>query len=238
MKRLICVFLCVALCFGWALAEESENELTLEMLDGSTVKLSDYEGYVSILFMWATWCPNCVAELPVIQQLHEAYPDTVRVLAVNQGEDRETIEDFLADTEYTFPIALDPYGIMLSYVFPSDYLPYLAMLDEEGHMIYEKIGGGQDLFGELSAIMDIHHAFQTADAYSPDETEEGETVRTAGTVAGESESGFILLLEDGSQLICGWPGQMPEEGTAVEAVGIFTAGKLELQGLKRASHAE
>ena len=238
MKRILCVMLCMLLGCAPALAEDVPYEYEMELLDGGTVKLSDYEGYVTIISMWATWCPGCVAELPVLQQLHETYPDTVRVLAVNQGEDAETIRDFLSGQGYTFPVAMDPYGLMLNYIFPSDYIPYLVILDEESRIIYEKVGGGGDLFEELSGILEIHQMFKTAEVTLPAESEDGQTALAVGIMEAQTDTGFLLTLEDGSQISCLWAGQMPETGTLLEAVGVMAGGELQIQGLKMASAQE
>jgi len=48
------------------------------------------------LNMWATWCPPCRREMPVIERAQAAYPDVSFVL-VNQGEDLQTIQRFLAE---------------------------------------------------------------------------------------------------------------------------------------------
>jgi hypothetical protein len=77
-------------------------------------------------------------------------------------------------------VALDPYGMMLNYIFPSDYIPYLVMLDEESRIIYEKIGGGGDLFAELSGILEIHQMFKTAEVTLPAESEDGQTALAVG----------------------------------------------------------
>src|SRR3546814_14561413 len=47
-----------------------------------------------VLNLWATWCPPCRREMPVLEQAQGRYPGVVFVL-VNQGEDRGTIHRYL-----------------------------------------------------------------------------------------------------------------------------------------------
>ena len=41
--------------------------------DGNTVRLSDLEGQVVLLNVWATWCMECLEEMPYLNGLHEEY---------------------------------------------------------------------------------------------------------------------------------------------------------------------
>jgi thiol-disulfide isomerase/thioredoxin len=52
--------------------------------DGAPVKLSGFEGQVTVVNLWATWCPPCVTEMPSLARLQQAYPNgAVRVAAVS-----------------------------------------------------------------------------------------------------------------------------------------------------------
>lgn len=63
-----------------------------------------------LLHFWATWCPPCVEELPLIAELAERCDGGVRLFAVNVGEDWETIRLFLSEHEVSLPTLRDPKG--------------------------------------------------------------------------------------------------------------------------------
>jgi cytochrome c biogenesis protein CcmG, thiol:disulfide interchange protein DsbE len=67
--------------------------VTLPTLDGTPVSLGD-GGVPSIVNVWATWCPPCRRELPLLIATAAATPD-VRVLLVNQGEGADTVASYL-----------------------------------------------------------------------------------------------------------------------------------------------
>ncbi len=48
---------------------------TLPDLHGNDVSLSDFEGKVVVLDLWATWCPPCRVEIPFLVSLHEEFED-------------------------------------------------------------------------------------------------------------------------------------------------------------------
>lgn len=56
--------------------------------------LSDFQGEVVLLNLWATWCPPCLEELPELNRFQETYgPKGVVVLTISD-ERRETIQRF------------------------------------------------------------------------------------------------------------------------------------------------
>ncbi|HSG48365.1 MAG TPA: redoxin domain-containing protein, partial [Longimicrobiales bacterium] len=55
----------------------------LEDLDGNAVELLDYtRGKPALLEFWATWCENCEALQPQMDQIHARYGDRIQVVAV------------------------------------------------------------------------------------------------------------------------------------------------------------
>ena len=58
------------------------------------VQLRDYAGRKLVINLWATWCPPCRREMPVLQAAQQANPDVV-FLFVNQGESPREVATFL-----------------------------------------------------------------------------------------------------------------------------------------------
>jgi cytochrome c biogenesis protein CcmG, thiol:disulfide interchange protein DsbE len=67
--------------------------LTLTDLGGEPVELAS-DGTPTVVNVWATWCPPCRRELPLLVAAAAATPD-VRVLLVNQGEGAATVRAYL-----------------------------------------------------------------------------------------------------------------------------------------------
>ena len=64
-------------------------------LDGKRVALSDYEGLPVLVNFWATWCPPCLAEMPLIQTFAEKHADDLVVLVINVGEEEILVYQFI-----------------------------------------------------------------------------------------------------------------------------------------------
>lgn len=74
------------------------HEFTLLDLDGNQVSLSDFAGQPVIVNFWATWCAPCRLEMPILQHVFDVHKENgLVILAVNEAESPETVNDFFYD---------------------------------------------------------------------------------------------------------------------------------------------
>jgi thiol-disulfide isomerase/thioredoxin len=87
---------------------KSIANFSLTDLKGVTHTIADYKGRPVLINGWATWCPPCKAEMPA---LHEFYlkhqAEGFELLAVNSGESRSAVQQFIDQKGFTFPVLLD-----------------------------------------------------------------------------------------------------------------------------------
>jgi len=101
-------------------------------LAGDKVSLADYRGHVVMLNFWATWCPPCKAEMPVIESTYQQYKDSgFVVLAVNNAERSDQVTSFASQYKLTFPVLLD-YSADIQQQFGIKGYPTSLFLDAKG----------------------------------------------------------------------------------------------------------
>lgn len=71
-------------------------DLRVSRLDGSAANLRDFADRPVALNLWATWCPPCRREMPLLAEYARARPE-VTFLFVNQGEAADTIAAYLGN---------------------------------------------------------------------------------------------------------------------------------------------
>jgi len=115
--------------------EYEAPELTLTNLDGEEESLTDYHGQVVLVNLWATWCPPCKEELPVLQAYYEEHKgEGFVILGIDSQEPAEDVQKFIETTSIaniTYPIWIDERGDA-GIAFSSFSLPASFVIDREG----------------------------------------------------------------------------------------------------------
>ena len=104
-------------------------DFTAQLVNGETVKLSDYSDKIVLLNFWATWCPPCVGEMPAFERLKNDGDDDLVILCVNCMDDKATVDKFVQDNGYTFNIAYDEDGSIEMY-YPTNGIPYTLVINK------------------------------------------------------------------------------------------------------------
>lgn len=114
-------------------------DFTGELMDGTSITLSELQGKPVIINFWATWCGPCVKEMPAFERLKDDFGDKIGIIAVNCGDDAETVKDFVEENGYTFPVVLDE-EYSISMLYPTNSIPYTVVLDAEGKVTHISTG--------------------------------------------------------------------------------------------------
>lgn len=113
--------------------------LALPNMDGKPVDLARYRGKVVLVNFWATWCPPCRKEFPSLGRVRKLLkPTEFEVLAVNVGEDPETVFSFAGTTD--FPVLFDRDSqAMLRWSIKG--MPTTLVVDRQGRLVLRAVGG-------------------------------------------------------------------------------------------------
>jgi thiol-disulfide isomerase/thioredoxin len=86
--------------------------LRVQALEGKPLDLAALAGNVTLVNFWATWCPACVNELPILERLHFGNHG-VRVVAISVDREggRDRVARYLKKLNVRkLPVYLDPGG--------------------------------------------------------------------------------------------------------------------------------
>ena len=114
--------------------------LQVGALDGASQPLVAVTGgKPAVINLWASWCPPCIREMPVLAAAQAAHPDIVFVF-LNQGEGAETVREFLTRSGLQLDhVLLDPasgFGDALG----SRMLPTTMFYDASGRQTHAHLG--------------------------------------------------------------------------------------------------
>ena len=137
---------------GWSLfgprrhgseAESAFWGMSFEQPGGGTLAVASLRGQPLLLNFWATWCPPCVREMPMLDRFYgEKQAAGWRVVGL--AVDGPTpVREYLARLPMSFPIGLAGMGgveLSRSLGNAGGALPFTVVFDRSGHVLDRRLG--------------------------------------------------------------------------------------------------
>lgn len=130
-------------------------DFVLPGLEGGEFRLSDYRGRPVLINFWGTYCPPCVAEMPLIQQYHDLYKDQgLVVLGINENDPVVTARAFVRQLDLSFPILMDRDKVRKAYGVTA--YPATFFINGDGIVVEIREGEMDETYlrTALSSLMD------------------------------------------------------------------------------------
>ena len=114
-------------------------EFTLDDIAGKPVSISDFRGRKVVLVFWASWCPDCRAEVPELKaMMAAAAPSEVAFVSVSFDRTREAFETYVRENYLGGVQLFEPAGKKESAVgaaYHVKWIPSLYVLDADGNVL-------------------------------------------------------------------------------------------------------
>ena len=120
-------------------------DFTLARVDGQpgSVKLADLRGRVVLLDFWATWCPPCLAMLPMLHELYREWqPRGAEFIGIDSDGpmiSRDELGAFLASRPFPYPVVSDDKEVGGLYGVFS--IPHIVIIGRDGRIARVFVGG-------------------------------------------------------------------------------------------------
>ena len=116
---------------------------SFERPEGGTLLMQEFQGKPLLINFWATWCPPCIEELPLIDAFYNRNKSKslqVIGLAVDQPS---MVRRYLTQKPLSFPVGLAGFnGTELGRTLGNaqSVLPYSVIFDAKGRLLAQKAG--------------------------------------------------------------------------------------------------
>ena len=130
--------------------------------EGAPVLLAKYKDTAVVISFWATWCPYCLKELPILDGIQRAGKGRVHVIAVNT-ETRDVFRKVRRLLEGTLAIDLvyDP-DKSAAAAFGVNGIPHMVIIGRDGKIVSVYRGYAESSLDGITA--DINRAIGAASA--------------------------------------------------------------------------
>jgi thiol-disulfide isomerase/thioredoxin len=117
--------------------------LSLPGIDGKTIALDDFKGKPLLVNFWATWCPPCVTEMPLLQRFYdEMQPKGWQIVAIAVDQ-APNVAKFVERTLLRFPIGIagmEAIGLSRTLGNLGGGLPFSLVIASDGTLVQRKLG--------------------------------------------------------------------------------------------------
>ncbi|WP_235860257.1 peroxiredoxin family protein [Rossellomorea aquimaris] len=119
-------------------AGDKAIDFKLKDLSGEEVTLSQFKGKKVIINFWATWCPPCKEEMPVMEDFYKKNRDEIEILAINI-DPQYNVKEYQQSLGLSFPILLDE-DDKINKAYDILTVPTTYVINEQGLITHKQIG--------------------------------------------------------------------------------------------------
>lgn len=122
------------------IAPQNMQPLNTEVrsFDGKTWKLSALGKKPMLVNFWASFCPPCLKELPILNKLAHKYQDSVIFVGLAVGSPATEVAEIVQSLGITYPIAQVDYSVLEAW--GHSFLPSTFIINEKGSVVWSHQG--------------------------------------------------------------------------------------------------
>jgi thiol-disulfide isomerase/thioredoxin len=117
---------------------------SFERLDGGRLALSKLVGVPAVINFWASWCADCIREMPALQRTFADLGGRVRFVGADllgiEGETRSASQTFARKAGARYTLIWDQGGQLYGHFSLRLVAPMTILVDKNGRMAYRKFG--------------------------------------------------------------------------------------------------
>ena len=146
MKSIFISVLIVTFAWTFAVGQDDQQEAAprfrAKTLSGETYNNESVKGKVVLLQFWTTWCPYCLEEQPLVDDITQEFVGKgLIVLAINVAEPKKKVMEYLKQHPRACSVVLTS-DTNLAAMYEAKSYPIYVVIDREGNIAGIQRGAG------------------------------------------------------------------------------------------------
>jgi len=118
---------------------ESVRERQIKMLDNGSFRLSDFQGKVVVINLWASWCGPCRREVPEYEKVRKAYAgrnvEFIGLTTEDQRTSSDRVKKFLREINFGFRLGWADHETARTLMNGKNAIPQTLVIDADGRIV-------------------------------------------------------------------------------------------------------
>jgi len=126
-------------------------------LNGVERTEKDWAGKYQLINFWATWCPPCVKEVPLLVDLQKQFSDRGLQIIGIATDDLDAVKQFSEKHQINYPVLVGEMNTTLAAINYGNglgALPYSILISPQGEPLYNLLGELER--DSITAVLDKH----------------------------------------------------------------------------------
>lgn len=159
LPALVFIALTIALLLIWLSPTgiHKSPQISLSLINGKKINLTDFHGKPVLITFWATTCPGCISEMPHLVKLYQQYSSKgLKMIAIAMSYDNpEHIKKMAQNKKLPYYVAFDNTGEASQAFGDVKLTPTHFLIDPTGKIIRHQIGelNINDLMKQISPFL-------------------------------------------------------------------------------------
>lgn len=137
------------------------TSVELKAVTGAPIKLSNYNGKVLLVNLWATWCGPCRLETPELVKLHKEFRsqglEVVGLSTENPDSSADSVREFVHNFDVDYRIGWATPEVAITLMQGRDAIPQSFVISRSGRIVRRFVG-----FNPMDTPPQIRAAVQEA----------------------------------------------------------------------------
>lgn len=125
---------------------------SLKGLNTENINFNQLKNKVVFVNFWATWCPPCRAEMPMIQKLYNDYKEKIDFVLVTT-ENWNTVEQFFNKNGYHLPV-FNSIDVPPKRFTETNSIPASYIISKNGEILISKVGAANWNSAKVRNLLD------------------------------------------------------------------------------------
>ena len=108
-------------------------------VEGNTISLEKYRGQYVVMDFWASWCPDCRKDMPLMKELYTQYSGKgVQFLGVSFDTTREALDNYLQKEAIAWPQVTELKKMKeskMAQAYHIKWIPSIYVIDPNGKVL-------------------------------------------------------------------------------------------------------